>query len=86
MPKKKKKTSLTSQEVACLKELGKRIRAAREAKGWTLEEAEERGWPAWQHLQQIETGEKNVTFTTVVRLLTLFNLDPGEMMKGLKLY
>jgi transcriptional regulator with XRE-family HTH domain len=81
-----KTKSLSAKEIACIKKLGARVRAARIARGWTLEDAEENGWPSWQHLQQVETGEKNVNFTTLLRLLTFYKLDPNDVLGDLKLY
>lgn len=64
------------------REFGLRIRAYRMAKHWTLEDAEEHGWPSWRHLQRIESGAKNVTLETIIRLARLFSVDPGELLKG----
>jgi transcriptional regulator with XRE-family HTH domain len=50
------------------------MRQIREEKGWTLERAEEEGWPSWQHLQKIELGQKNITFTTIDRLEKLYQI------------
>lgn len=68
-----------------MREFGNRVRKARLAKGWTLEEVEEHGWTSWQHLQQIETGQKNINLSTVIRLSTLLKVDPGELLDGLRL-
>jgi transcriptional regulator with XRE-family HTH domain len=64
-------------------EFGRRVRKYRIAMNWTLEETEEHGWPSWRHLQRIETGAKNVTLETIVRLGHLFSIDPGELLRGL---
>lgn len=61
-----------------LKEFGLRIRAIREAKGWTLEETEEHGWSNWQHLQKIEAG-KNVTMATVFKVCEVFDIKPKDL-------
>ena len=50
------------------KQLGLRIRALREAQGWTLEKAAERSDLDLKHLQKIEAGMLNVTLVTLVRL------------------
>lgn len=57
-----------------LKEFGHKLRKIRESKGWTLEQTEEMGWPSWQHLQKIEMGSKNITFTTMRRLERLYQI------------
>ncbi len=61
------------------------MREARLAKNWTLEDAEEYGWASWQHLQQIETGLKNINLTTLVRLVNLFGVDANQLLSGLRL-
>jgi len=45
-----------------------RIRALREAQGWTLEKAAEKSDLDLKHLQKIEAGMLNVTLVTLVRL------------------
>ena len=67
--------SLTKKEEKALKKFGAQIRAIRQEKGWTLEDAEEQGWPSWQHLQKIEAGQKNVTYLTILRLQDLFGVN-----------
>jgi transcriptional regulator with XRE-family HTH domain len=61
------------------KALGLKIRALREARGWTLEQTEEFGWPSWTHLQRIESG-KNMTIATLVRVANLFGMHPSELL------
>jgi transcriptional regulator with XRE-family HTH domain len=75
--------SLNNRERKCLKEFGSRVKAARLAKGWTLEDAEEHGWKSWQHLQQIESGNKNINLITLLRLLSLFELDANRLLDHL---
>ncbi len=62
-----------------LKKLGQRLREIRTSKGWTLEQAEEYGWPNWRHLQKIETG-KNVTILTLKRLCDLYKVDAHAVL------
>ena len=66
-----------------LKKFGLRLRELRECKGWTLEETEEHGWQAWQHLQRIESGLKNINLTTVQRLSELYRISISDLFKGL---
>jgi len=44
------------------------VRALRQAKGWTLEEAAEKGDMDLKHWQKIEAGTINVTLVTLVRI------------------
>lgn len=64
------------------KALGLRIRQIRNAKGWTLEECEEHGWPNWNHLQRIESG-KNITVQTLINISNLFGMHPSEILKDI---
>lgn len=61
------------------KALGLKIREMRMARGWTLEETEEHGWPNWTHLQRIEAG-KNITVHTLVNLSNLFGIHPADLL------
>ena len=64
---------LTKEENFFLTQLGLKLRHIREEKGWTLEYTEEKGWPSWRHLQQIECG-KNITLITLKRISNLYNI------------
>ena len=48
--------------------LGLQVRALRQARGWTLEEAAEKGDMDLKHWQKIEAGTINVTLVTLVRI------------------
>lgn len=65
-----------------LKNLGRRVRELRSARGWTLEETEEHGWPSWRHLQKIEAG-KNITVATLWKLAKLFKVPPSKILEDL---
>lgn len=71
-----------STEKVFLKALGARLREIRLQKGWTLEEAEEHGWPNWRHLQKIESG-KNFTITTLKKLSKLYKKSISEITSDL---
>ena len=66
-----------------LKAFGLKIRAIREAKGWTLEETEEHGWANWQHLQKIESG-KNVTLATVFKICDVLDISAEKIFADSK--
>lgn len=71
-----------SSEDKFLKALGGRLRALRLEKGWTLEEAEEHGWPNWRHLQKLESG-KNFTVTTLLRISKLYKIKVSDIFENL---
>jgi transcriptional regulator with XRE-family HTH domain len=70
-----------SSEDKFLKALGAKLRAIRLEKGWTLEEAEEHGWPNWRHLQKLESG-KNFTVTTLYKISKLYKLKISEILEN----
>ncbi|MGZ3803091.1 MAG: helix-turn-helix domain-containing protein [Pseudobdellovibrionaceae bacterium] len=67
-----------------LKDFGARVRQLRNERGWTLEETEDHGWISWRHLQQIESGQKNVTLETIIKLARLFKIHPGELFSYIR--
>lgn len=68
------------EETRFLKRLGLKLRAIRTERGWTLEAAEEHGWPSWRHLQKIEAG-KNITVTTLLKLSKLYKMKLSDLLK-----
>ena len=71
-----------SSEDKFLKAVGAKLRSIRLDRGWTLEEAEEHGWPNWRHLQKIESG-KNVTVLTLYKLSKLYKIKLTEILDAL---
>ena len=71
-----------SSEEKFLKAIGERLRSIRLEKGWTLEQAEEHGWPNWRHLQKIESG-KNFTLLTLRNLSKLYKKSVSEILADL---
>lgn len=65
-----------------LNKFGLILRQLREEKGWTLEETEEHGWKSWQHLQKIELGKKDITFSTLLKLSLLYRIELSDLFKG----
>jgi transcriptional regulator with XRE-family HTH domain len=63
-----------------LRTLGLIVRAARQSKGWTLEQAAARMNLDFKHLQKIEAGTLNVTFVTLLRLADGLGERPGALM------
>jgi transcriptional regulator with XRE-family HTH domain len=61
------------------KALGERVRQLREARGWTLEQADEGTGVNWKHWQKIESGQINVTLATLIRIAEGF----GEPLESL---
>lgn len=63
------------------KAFGLKLRQLRNQKKWTLERCEELGYKSWRHLQLVESGKKDISFTTLVNLANLFGITPSELLK-----
>lgn len=59
-------------------QLGRRLRAVRKARGWTLDQAAEATGVDLKHIQMIEAGKLNVTVLTLVRLAEGFGVEVRE--------
>jgi transcriptional regulator with XRE-family HTH domain len=82
MPKPRHKRDLPSKDFKQtlayrdgLVRLGRRLRALRTKRGWTLEQAEENLAFDWKHLGKLETGKLNVTVGTLLRLAAGYGVD-----------
>lgn len=56
------------------KAIGRRLRALRISRGWTLDKAAEQTGVDWRHVQMVEAGDTNVTLLTLVRLAEGFEV------------
>lgn len=65
---------------ALLRRFATRLRALREAQGWTQEEAGARCGMAMQQYQRIEAGRVNLTFTSLARLCEGFGVDACALL------
>ena len=64
------------------KALGERVRAARKARGWTLDQTAEAANMDYQHIQKIEAGKLNVTLVTLVRLAEGLGVEMSAFFEG----
>jgi transcriptional regulator with XRE-family HTH domain len=64
-------------------DFGRRVRAVRQAHGWTLEELAERCGLHWTYVGQVERGKRNVTLRNIVKLAEALGVEPGELLDGL---
>jgi transcriptional regulator with XRE-family HTH domain len=64
--------------------LGKNVREARVARGWTQEDLAHRAGLASVQVSRIERGKREIRLTTLVRLVTAFDVDPAELLRGLR--
>lgn len=64
---------------AIRKQLGKRIRQLRKAKGWTQQELAERADLDYKYLGAIERGERNITIDNVQKIADGLGFDPHQL-------
>jgi transcriptional regulator with XRE-family HTH domain len=63
---------------------GKNVREARVARGWTQEDLAHRAGLASVQVSRIERGKREIRLTTLVRLVAAFDVDPAELLRGLR--
>ena len=63
---------------------GARLRAARKAAGYTLENVSERSGLHVTYVGQVERGKRNVSLFNIVRLAAAVGVNPAALMDGLK--
>jgi len=68
--------------VSIRKNLGKRVRALREKRGWSQEELAHRSGLARSFTGAIERGEKDLRLTTLVKLANTFKLSVADLFKS----
>lgn len=71
----------SSRFAAEAKALGLRVRALRQAKKWTLEQAAEASDVDLKHWQKIESGKINVTLVTLVRMAEGFGEPVASLFR-----
>jgi phage major head subunit gpT-like protein len=79
----KPKIDLSAAERKKLKKFGQIVRREREKQGLTLYGVEDRGYPFYQHWQMVEKGEKNLTFTTLIKICEVLRKTPAEILADL---
>lgn len=63
-------------------EIGRRIRAARQELGISLEDLGELSEVNWTTIGKIERGASSPTVETVIRIATALEIDPGVLISG----
>ena len=62
--------------------LGERVRALRQARGWTQEVLGERAAISYKFIGQIERGDGNPSIETLQRLTTALDVDVTDLFGG----
>ena len=65
-------------------ELGKRVRAHREAQGLTQEQLADRCELDWTFLGKVERGQRSPRLHNLLKIAHGIGIDPGELIKGMK--
>jgi transcriptional regulator with XRE-family HTH domain len=56
------------------------VRSLRNAAALTLKKASERAEMHWRHWQKIEAGQVNLTVQTLVRIASVLEVDPADLL------
>jgi transcriptional regulator with XRE-family HTH domain len=67
-----------------LAELGRRVRDRRRELGLSQEKVAERAGFDRTYISKIERGRQNLASHNVILLAQALNLDPGDLMRGLR--
>lgn len=66
-------------------EFGRRVRVRRQALGWTIESFATTAGLHWTYVGSVERGERNLSLKNICVLATALDIDPGELVAGLRL-
>lgn len=64
--------------------LGNRLRELRHAKGLSQESLADAADLHWSYVGQTERAERNITYKSILKLAQGLEVDPAELIKGLK--
>jgi transcriptional regulator with XRE-family HTH domain len=65
-------------------EFGRRVRARRLELGKSQEQLAADSDVHWSFLGQVERGRRNLTFHNILKVAEALQVDPGELVRGLK--
>ena len=63
---------------------GARVRTRREELQKSQEKLAAESGMHWTYLGQVERGQRNVTLHNILRLAEMLEVDPAELVRGLK--
>jgi len=63
---------------------GERIRARRHELGWSQEQLAHSCGLHWTFVGQVERGQRNLTLHNILKLAHGLDVDPGELVRGLR--
>lgn len=65
-------------------ELGRRVRARREALGFSQEKLADVAGLHWTFIGQVERGRRNLSLHNIIKVADAIEVDPGELLSGLR--
>jgi len=65
-------------------EFGRRVRSHRKSASLTQEQLAERAELHWTYVGQVERGQANLTLHSIVVIAAALDVDPSELVAGLK--
>lgn len=68
-----------------MEEFGRRLRARREELGLSQMALADAAGLHFTYVSSVERAKRNVTLTSILRLCAALDLDPGELLKGMRL-
>lgn len=74
----------TARPIPVATEFGRRVRQARHAAGWSIEELAERAGLHWTYVGSVERGERNISLVNIVKIAAALGADPAELVAGLR--
>lgn len=66
-----------------VEQLGRKVRAVREARGMTQEDLAHRSGLSSVQISRIERGRREIRITTLLQLLRALDVSPEELLHGL---
>jgi XRE family transcriptional regulator, regulator of sulfur utilization len=73
---------LPVSETQILRQLAARIKALRDANGWSQEQLAERAAMQRSYVADLELGRRNPSVRTLVRLANAFGIQVSELFEG----
>jgi len=76
-----RKTKIDPRLLKLLKRIAGNVLSLRTAKGWTQEQASEKGDFDLRFYQRVESGRYSFNLETIVRLAEVFRVDPHRLFE-----
>ena len=73
-------TATDDEYQAELREVGRRIRALRDERGWGAGRLAEHSGLHWTYVREVEQGKRNISVTTLLKLARGLGVDPCDLL------